>query len=42
MTDLDEFADMPHDHYVRWKAYLHWRNVQRRHAADVAEMRAGR
>jgi hypothetical protein len=31
-----------YEEYIRWRAYTAWRNVQRRHAQDVAAMRAGR
>lgn len=42
IPDLDEFEAMPHDQYVRWRAYLRWRAVQRQHQRDVADMRANR
>lgn len=33
---------MPAEEYVRWRAYFTWRQVQRQHAQDVADMRAAR
>lgn len=38
---LGQLDAMPHDEYVRWKAYRKWRGAMRRHAADVQTMRAG-
>lgn len=40
--DLDKVEQMPHDQYVRWRAYMTWRAVQRQHQRDVNEMRARR
>lgn len=31
---------MPNDEYVRWQAYLRWRDVMREHAHKVAAARA--
>jgi len=39
---LDVINAMPHDEYIRWRAYWTWRHVQREHQRDVAEMRARR
>lgn len=33
---------MRHDHYIRWRAYMTWRQVQRDHQRDVAGMRQKR
>jgi hypothetical protein len=37
---LAEIEAMPHAHYIRWRAYMKWRAVQREHAANVAAARA--
>ena len=39
---LDRIETMPHDQYIRWRAYMAWRAVQREHQRDVADMRARR
>lgn len=41
-VDLDHVEAMPNDRYVRWRAFMAWRDVQRAHARDVAEMRNAR
>ena len=33
---------LPNEEVVRWQAFVNWRQVQRDHARDVAEMRANR
>lgn len=33
---------MPHDHYIRWRAYMTWRHAMQQHAANVAAARAKR
>ena len=33
---------MDNDEYERWRAFITWRQIQRDHARDVAEMRARR
>jgi len=33
---------LPHAEYIRWRAYMTWRNSMRAHADDVAAMRAKR
>ena len=40
--DVDYVEAMPHDRYVRWRAYMVWRAAQQQHAQDVADMRAAR
>jgi hypothetical protein len=37
-----QVQQLPHDEYVRWRAFAVWRKAQRDHARDVAEMRARR
>jgi hypothetical protein len=37
-----EIGDIPHDEYIRWRAFMTWRAVQREHQQDVAAMRARR
>jgi hypothetical protein len=33
---------LPYDEYLRWRAYMKWRQVQQAHAQDVAARRARR
>jgi len=39
---LEYVKDMPDELYIRWRAYFKWKAVQKRHAQDVANMRAAR
>jgi hypothetical protein len=33
---------LPHDEYVRWRAFVTWEAAQHQHAADVARARGQR
>ena len=39
---LAEVRAMPYADYIRWRAYIRYRNAMQAHANDVAAMRARR